>query len=99
MNTYLSSSVEAWFKFQVQVLMGRLKLSCPDVHDLLREFILSKIAELNFCEVLGKDSSFHGKSRHSSINNCSDDVLKANEKSQIWDDHSPGNNTNMKRYR
>ncbi|KAL0009312.1 hypothetical protein SO802_010814 [Lithocarpus litseifolius] len=45
------------------------------------------------------DSSFHGKSWRLSINKFSDDVLKANEKSQIWDDHSPGNNTNMQRYR
>ena len=59
-----------------------LVLFTPDlsVHDLLREFILSKIVELNFCEVLEKNSSFHGKNQCLPINNCSDDVLKANEK-------------------
>lgn len=53
------------------------------IHDLLRELILSKIAESNFCQVLGKeDSRFRGKSRRLSINKCGDDVLKTNEKSQ-----------------
>ncbi|KAM4080499.1 hypothetical protein ACJW30_11G021200 [Castanea mollissima] len=86
-NEYLSELIRRSLVQVSSVNVDEKAKSCH-VHDLLREFILSKIAELNFCEVLGKDSSFHGKSRCLSINNCSDDVLKANEKSQIWDDHN-----------
>lgn len=71
------------------------------IHDLMREIILSKAAELNICQVLRKeDSSFYGKSRCLSIHSYSADVLKSNEKSHFWDHHSHGNMPNvLPRYR
>lgn len=55
----------------------------------MHEFILSKIEERNFCQVLGTgNSSFHMTSRHLSINHCRKIFL-------IWDSHSQENMLNV----
>ncbi|KAF4352991.1 hypothetical protein F8388_008412 [Cannabis sativa] len=49
------------------------------IHDLLREIVLKKMEELNFCQVLSpNDSRFKGETRRISIVNGGYDVIKSN---------------------
>ena len=98
-NEYLSELIHRSL-VQVSSVSVDGKAKHCHIHDLLHEFILSKTAELNFCQVLGKnDSSFYGRCQRLSINHSTDNVFNANEKSQIWDDLSYGKSKNMRRYR
>ncbi|XP_059454970.1 disease resistance protein RPM1-like [Corylus avellana] len=71
----------------VQVSFGELDYEIYKryiIHDLLHEIILSKVHELNLCQVLdADDTTSHGKSRCLSIHDATEDVFESSEYSRV----------------